>query len=437
MRMVGMVLLALVVGVAAAQEGGPAPAPGGGGGAGAGATTTGPGGAGGAGRGEQPGGTRQPPGFEQPGRGQQQQQQQRTFEQRPVFLSGKVVMDDGTPPPESVTIERVCNGQVRPEAYTDSKGRFSFQLGAQNNVLMDASVSSSASGPGFGQRDSFGGGGMGGQSPGGGLGTVDLMGCEIRAALAGFRSEAVVLSRRSMFDNPDIGTIILRRLAGVQATAISFTTLAAPKDAKKFYEKAQKTLQQKNPKHAEAAKDLEKATQQYPQFAAAWNLLGECRLAAKDDEGARDAFQRSLAADGKYVNPYLQLAVLELRASKWADAAELTKRLVSLNPSYAQGHYFNAIANFNLGKMELAEKSARNAMDGDEGKKFPRAFHLLGAIQARQGNFPLAAENFRSYLKAAPMTPEAEQIRRQLTEWEGLGVIQKAEAAPTIKKEKP
>src|SRR5688572_19730542 len=49
--------------------------------------------------------------------------------QRPIYLSGKVVLDDGTPPPDSVVIERVCNGQPRAEAYTDSKGRFSFQLG--------------------------------------------------------------------------------------------------------------------------------------------------------------------------------------------------------------------------------------------------------------------------------------------------------------------
>jgi hypothetical protein len=36
--------------------------------------------------------------------------------QRPIFLSGKVIMEDGTPPPDSVVIERVCNGMPRPEA---------------------------------------------------------------------------------------------------------------------------------------------------------------------------------------------------------------------------------------------------------------------------------------------------------------------------------
>ncbi|MBI3693849.1 MAG: tetratricopeptide repeat protein [Acidobacteria bacterium] len=419
------------LGITLAQQ--PAPPPAGGGGGGGGGA--GAGGAGGAGTIGTTSG-RGTPGV--PSRGTDpfggiDRQQQRPVEQRPIFLSGKVILEDGTAPPEPVTIERVCNGQVRPEAYTDSKGRFSFQLGAQNNVLMDASVSSSA-GSGFG-RDPLAGG-MGGTGAMGGagaspnsMGMVDLMGCELRASLPGFRSEAVMLNRRSMFDNPDVGTIILHRLSNVAGTAISFTTLNAPKDARKSFDKAQSLLKQKSPKHAEVAKELEKAVQIYPQFAAAWNMLGDARLALKDEEGARKAFEQSLAADGKYVNPYVQLAVLDLRASKWADAAEITGRLAQLNPYSGQAHYFNAIANYNLGKMDLAEKAARNAAKSDEQNRYPMVHHLLGAILARQGNFPSAAEEFRSFLKISPTAPAAEQIRKQLTEWEGLGVIQRAETA--------
>ena len=33
------------------------------------------------------------------------------MQNRPVFLSGKVVMEDGTPPPDAVIIERVCGGE--------------------------------------------------------------------------------------------------------------------------------------------------------------------------------------------------------------------------------------------------------------------------------------------------------------------------------------
>ncbi len=416
--------LGLSGGVVTAQRAPTAPAPAGGGGA----TTTG----GAVGGGRQPGAL---PGT-QPGIGQQGQQQgqQPTFEQRPIFLSGRVMLEDGTPPPEPVTIERICNGTPRPQAYTDSKGRFSFQLGDRNNVFMDASVSNMGS-QGLGGGNSSGGmssRGLGNGTGGGnmgGPGMVSLTGCDLRASLPGFRSEAIPLGQRSTFDNPDVGVIILHRLANVQGTAISFTTLAAPKDAKKAYEKAQKLLHDKNPKPAEAVKELEKAVEGYPQFAAAWYMLGETKLGLKDEDGARKAFEQSLAADAKYVNPYLQLATLDLRASRWSDAADITSRLAQLNPYIGQAHYFNALANYNLGKMDLAEKSARSALGSDASSRLPNVHHLLGAILAQRGNFPSAAEEYRSFLKLSPDSSNADDIRKKLTEWEGLGVIPRAVTA--------
>ena len=126
------------------------------------------------------------------------------LQNRPIFLSGKVVMDDGTPPPEPVVIERVCNSVVRGEAYTDSKGRFSFQLG-QNTAMIQEASSGSALDSGTGLGD-----------PGRPLQTGrssndqrmptrnnDLIGCEIRASLPGFRSDLVNLVGRRSFDNPE------------------------------------------------------------------------------------------------------------------------------------------------------------------------------------------------------------------------------------------
>src|SRR5215813_6559054 len=87
-------------------------------------------------------------------------QRQDQFEMnRPIFLSGRVRLDDGTAPPETVVIERVCNGIARPEAYTDTKGHFSFELGRNQGMFADASVS----GPGMG---GFGNPGMGSQNSG-------------------------------------------------------------------------------------------------------------------------------------------------------------------------------------------------------------------------------------------------------------------------------
>src|ERR1700736_5410468 len=64
---------------------------------------------------------------------------------RSMFLSGKVVLSDAGVPPEPIVIERVCNGTARREAYTDSKGRFSFEVGNNATMVMQDATTSGGS----------------------------------------------------------------------------------------------------------------------------------------------------------------------------------------------------------------------------------------------------------------------------------------------------
>src|SRR5271154_4650300 len=61
-------------------------------------------------------------------------------QQRPIFLNGQVMMEEGGPPPDRVSIERVCPGGTYREGYTDSRGYFNIQVGLQNNMFADASM---------------------------------------------------------------------------------------------------------------------------------------------------------------------------------------------------------------------------------------------------------------------------------------------------------
>jgi tetratricopeptide (TPR) repeat protein len=377
---------------------------------------------------------RQPfPGQErQPFPGQDQQRQPFPEMQRPIFLSGKVVLEDGTPPPDSVTIERVCNGIARPEAYTDSKGRFSFQLGQNMGVMQDACVSSADNtgfGGGFPGQQQQQRGGFGGQSRG--ISERDLMGCELRAALPGYRSEIVNLSGRRMFDNPDVGTIILRRLGNVEGTTISMTSLQAPKDAKKAFEKAKDALKKK--KADQAQKEFEKAVQLYPKYAVAWFELGMLAEGRNDVEGARKAYAEALSADGKYVSPYLQMALLSAKENKWQEVVETTDRVIKLNPvEFPQVYFYNSVANYNLRKMDAAERSAREAVKLDTSHRMPKAEHILAVILAEKQDYSGAAESLRNYLKFAPAANDAPKVREQLAEIEKLtGGSAKVQTEPT------
>lgn len=348
---------------------------------------------------------------------------------RGMFLSGKVIMDDGTPPPEPVRIERLCSGgAARAEAYTDSKGRFSFQMGQTGGITQDASYDDIAS-PGQQGGRMPQSNGRASQDPS--LGTQrtprqqDLMGCEIRAALAGFRSDSVNLAGRRMLDNPEVGTIVLHRLANVEGTTISATTLQAPKDARKAYEKALEAS--RKGKMEDARKNLEKAVNVYPQFAAAWSELGAIHEKNNDLAEARKCYTQSIASDPKLLTPYLHLAQLSTMEKNWQEVADTTSRLIKLDPvDLPEAYFFNAVANYNLKKLGEAEASALQAQKLDTAQRFPRIEQILGAILYEKQDYAGAAEQMRIYLKLAPGGTDADRVRTQLAEVEKLAGETKA-----------
>jgi len=166
---------------------------------------------------------------------------------RPIYISGKVVIEDGSPTSPNIAIERVCGGIPKTVAYTDSDGRFSFQWGADRSlVVTDASDAGSSRNGGFGSSQSAGGANTLAADPFGNR----MMNCELRANLAGFISDTVNLVNRKTADNPDIGTIVLHRVAGVEGSSISVTSMLAPKDARKAYEQGLQYLLKNKPNDA-------------------------------------------------------------------------------------------------------------------------------------------------------------------------------------------
>jgi tetratricopeptide (TPR) repeat protein len=356
---------------------------------------------------------------ESPFPGQQQQQERFPEFQRPIFLQGKVMMEDGTPAPPTVVIERVCSGRVIPEGYTDSKGRFSFQVGQNTNMMADASYSSNDQ---FGMERNQGA--FGGQSQLGGMSgrmisERDLMGCELRASLPGYRSTSVELTGRRMFDNPDVGTLVLRKLANVEGFTISMTTLNAPNNAKKAFERGSKEAAKK--KWDKAQQELEKAVNIYPEYAVAWHALGQVYEATEKPEEARKAYEKALAADGKFINPYLQLALLDAQKQDWRSVADTTDRVIKMNPyDFPDAYFFNSVANLNLNNLTVAEKSAREAIKLNAHRRYPQVEHVLGVALAQQNNLQEATVHLKKYLELAPQAQNAEMVRNQLAQIEGF-----------------
>jgi tetratricopeptide (TPR) repeat protein len=330
-----------------------------------------------------------------------------------IYLTGKVVMEDGSPPPDIVTIERTCNSSHQTAAYTDSKGHFSFQWGQTAGVFQDASDTSSNV-PGVPRSNSPLGATLNGPS---GTSTMQLADCDLKAALPGFRSDSVNLSGRRYMDNPDIGTIILHRQANVDGSVISVTSLLAPKAAQKAYEKGREDLRKE--KLPEAQQYFEKAVEWYPKYATAWFELGRIHEHDKLPDKALYSYQQAIAADPKFLSPYLQIAQLDADKPDWPALASITERLVKLDAvDYPVAYYYSAMANLNLGKFDDAEKSARQCEKLDKTHQYARVEEMLGALMTRKKDYAAAAAHLRGYLEQVPNADDAAKVRSQLAEIE-------------------
>jgi hypothetical protein len=278
--------------------------------------------------------------------------------QMPVFLSGRVVMDDGAAPETSIAIQRVCGGSPGTVAWTDGNGGFSFQWGRSSAIMQEAS-------------ETDGGGG--------GIGANGLRGCELMANAPGFRSLRLDLSSHRSGDNPNLGTIILHRLAEVEGTSVSVTALNAPKDAKKAWEKGVAYLRKS--KTADAEKELEKAVGIYPKYANAWLDLGRARIQRRAEGPAREAFLNAINADGKLVGPYVELGEMAARGGKWSDAALYLDRALQLDPvDYPRLWFEDAVADYHVQQFDRAERNAREALKLPPAIRDPRADAVLGLI---------------------------------------------------------
>ena len=332
---------------------------------------------------------------------------------KPVFVSGKVVLQGGGALPEPVPIERVCNGTVRREGYADTKGQFEFQLGL-NLTFQDASENDSRIAPTAQSRS----------GSGNSLRPLELNGCELRAVLAGYQSSVVNL--RAMGGDTwqyEVGTIFLKRIGNAPGPTISVTSMAAPKDAMRALEKAQKL---RTEKPAEAEKELNKAVKIYPQFAAAWTLLGDLHREHNDFNTARADYAQAIAADPQFVNPAYGLAMIASQEKKWDDTIRLTEQVIKLNSAaYPLAYFLNAAANYNSQKYEPAEENAKKFKALDTQHSHPEVCLLLSYLYSGRQDYAAAAGEIREYLTLAPNSPNAESLKNDAKRFEELSVSAK------------
>src|SRR5579863_1287913 len=316
-----------------------------------------------------------------------------------IFVSGKVVLQDGGELSEPVGIRTICRGQRRMAAFSDAHGSFSFQLG-DPTAEATAAVSDASANTGSRAMQSW----------------SDSRDCQLEAVLAGFSSQTVELSGRlKQLDSINVGRVTLHRLEHVEGTSISVTSALAPSSARKDLEKARQ--KEKQGKWDEAVKLLENAVQVYPRYAVAWCELGRVQLRSRQVGAAKHSFEQAMTADGQYVDPYDGLAQVALQARDWRGVIEITDKLLVMNSvDFPDAYFFNAAANYYLKNLDAAERVALQGVRVDEGHQVPKLQFLLAVISMEKHDYLAAEQHIRQYLTMATQPADIEQARKTLAE---------------------
>jgi tetratricopeptide (TPR) repeat protein len=219
--------------------------------------------------------------------------------------------------------------------------------------------------------------------------------------------------------------------ASETATTVTPTTLKAPKEARKALQKGL-DLEKKN-KPEEAIASLREAVKVDPEFAYAWFEMGKLQVENGHTPDGHESFEAAAKAEPRWPEPFMQLAVMGLKAHDWREVADTTDQVVRLNSyEYPQAYFLNGAANFNLHHMDVAEKSLAAAERLDVLHAFPQVNQLLGIIYAANHKYAEAAREFRTYVTLAPQADDAPAARQQLAVLERM-----AAAAPQVAQKNP
>ncbi|MBZ5579688.1 MAG: tetratricopeptide repeat protein [Acidobacteriia bacterium] len=296
-----------------------------------------------------------------------------------VIVRGKVTMEDGTPPPFTVAIERVCSDLVgdAPGPITNKKGEWVWRL----------------------EFDPF---------------RPRL--CVLRASHPGFISTTTEESNLNL--NSRATQVTVPPLVLIASVADPYSIRVAsgdiPHRVKGPFDKALKALDAHN--LDEAISDLKEVVEALPKFAEGWHSLGVTYDANQKPAEARDAYSHAIEADPKQLPSYVTLTRLCLKASDWSCALKTAEDEIRMDSKHAfpEVYLHRAVAQYELKDLAAAEQSAQEAIRLDPKHKKPRTEYVLGRILEAKGDVNGAREHMMKYLELDATTKDAEAIEAHL-----------------------
>jgi tetratricopeptide (TPR) repeat protein len=203
--------------------------------------------------------------------------------------------------------------------------------------------------------------------------------------------------------------------SGVHSPTVSAKRLEIPGRAVGEYQKGCGAL--KGKRVLEAEDHLRKAIDLYPDYAAAWVVLGQVLVQEKKDDDAKTACSKAEEVDPGYVASYLCLAEFAAGTSNWPAVSDLSQKALAIDPiGNPYSLYYAADAGLHQNQLSQAEMHAQAAVKLDEWHHLPELHLLLAQIYEAAGNVVGETTQLKEFLKVASNSKDAPKAKKMLAE---------------------
>ena len=203
-----------------------------------------------------------------------------------------------------------------------------------------------------------------------------------------------------------------RSSPGYTAAVVSVRGLSIPEKAREAYNKGVRRLNLKD--WAGSLPEFQRAIKSFPGFYEAYDMLGVAQLAMLNSADAEKSFRKSIDLSlGQYAAPHFGLGlILCIDYKQFAEAEEIVRDGLDLDPADASGHFALAWVLFTAGRLPEAEQSAREAVRYKPA--FAEPYLLLAEIDLRQNHSAAAIQDLDAYLKLDPDSPRSARAKAAL-----------------------
>ena len=163
-----------------------------------------------------------------------------------------------------------------------------------------------------------------------------------------------------------------------------------------------------------ATAHFEKAFEEYPRYARAYDMLGVIAIKDSNRVKARELFSKSIQADSTFLPAYVDLARMEVQDQNYAESESLLAKVIALNPSMPDAVALLAsteFANKEYAKA-LADVQRTHALRNHE--QFAEVHIMAGKVLRMQNRPEAAITQFQLFLIEKPDSPLGKSVREAL-----------------------